>query len=82
MTCCVLAATSELQPNSIRFFLGASKDKLFSKPVPDLLMLKSRIQEKTDKIKKEMLQKIYETAFTRFHICIGNYHHLPNGILK
>ncbi len=45
-------------------------------------MLKSWIQAEIGKIRKEMLQKVYENALVCFHIRIGNDgHHLLN-ILK
>ncbi len=66
------------------FFLwGRLKANMFSTPVPDLLMLKSRKQAEIGKVWKEMLQKDNENALACFHICNGNDgHHLPNVILK
>ncbi len=66
------------------FFLsGHLKVNVFSTPVPDLLMLKSRILAEIGKIWNEILQKVYENLLVCSHICIGNYgHHLPNFILK
>ncbi len=55
---------------------------MFSTPVPDLLMLESRIQAEIGKIQKEILQKVYENALAYFHICIGNDGPFSNVILK
>ncbi len=51
-------------------------------PVPDLLMLKSRIQVKIGKILQEILQEVYENALVYFRICIGNGDHLSIVIVK
>ncbi len=65
------------------FLLGHLKASLlFSVPVPDMLILKSQMRTEIGKIRMEMLQKVYENALARFHICIGNNGHLPNVILK
>ncbi len=46
-------------------------------------MLKSHVQAEIGKLLKKMLQKVYENALLRFHICIGNGgRYLPNVILK
>ncbi len=65
------------------FMWGYLKANIFLTPVPDLLTLKSRIQAEIGKIRKEMLQRVYENALALFQISIGNDgHYLPNVILK
>ncbi len=62
------------------FLLWHQKVNVFLTLVPDLLLLKSRIQAEIGEIWKEMLLKVYENALVRFHIYIGNDdYHLPKG---